>query len=71
VKTTTLLAVMALSLMSMALETTMTLIHFQGKLATSDHPLRYIADAAMPIFTVLGSWIAIQAVHRTARLFAH
>jgi hypothetical protein len=34
----------ALSLMSMALETTMTLVHFQGKLATSDHPLRYIAD---------------------------
>jgi hypothetical protein len=61
----------ALSLLSMALETTMTLIHFEGKLATSDHPLRYIADVAMPIFTVLGSWFAIQATHRTVRLFAH
>ena len=53
----------ALSLMSMALETVMTAIHFQGKLATSDHPLRYIADVAMPISTVLGSWIAITIVH--------
>jgi putative effector of murein hydrolase len=53
----------ALSLMSMALETAMTAIHFQGKLATSDHPLRYIADVAMPISAVLGSWIAIKIVH--------
>jgi hypothetical protein len=61
----------ALSLMGTVLEMTMSAIHFQGKLATSNLPLRYIADVAMPIFTVLGSWIAIQIVDRTVRLFAH
>jgi hypothetical protein len=60
----------ALSLMSIALETVMTAIHFEGKLATSHHPLRYIVDVAMPISTVLGSWIAIQFVHRTTSLIA-
>ena len=53
-----------LSLMSMALETIMTAIHFEGKLATSQHPLRYITDVAIPVFTVLGSWTAIQIVNR-------
>jgi hypothetical protein len=61
----------ALSLMSIALETVMTAIHFEGKLATSHHPLRYIVDVVMPISTVLGSWIAIQFVHRTASLIAN
>jgi hypothetical protein len=61
----------ALSLTSMALETTMTLVHFEGKLATSDHPLRYIADVAMPISAVLGSWIPLQIVNRIASRFAH
>jgi hypothetical protein len=60
----------ALSLMSMALETVMTAIH-QGKLATSDHPLRYIADVAMPVVTVLGSWIPLQIVNRIALRFVH
>jgi hypothetical protein len=55
----------ALSLMGTVLEMTMSAIHFQGKLATSNHPLRYIADVAMPGFTVLGSWIVIQIVDRT------
>ena len=61
----------ALILMSMVLETVMTAIHFQGKLATSDHPLRYIADVAMPLFTVLGSWIPLQIANRIALRFAH
>jgi hypothetical protein len=54
----------ALSLTSMALETIMTAVQFQGKLAGSNHPLRYIADVAMPVGTVLGSWIAIKIVNR-------
>lgn len=58
--------VVALSLMGAAMEMTMSAVHFEGKLATSDHPLRYIADVAMPISTVLGSWVAIQAPHRLA-----
>jgi hypothetical protein len=61
----------ALSLMGMALETVMTTIHFEGKLATSDHPLRYIADVAMPISAVLGSWIPLQVANRIALRFAH
>jgi uncharacterized membrane protein YeaQ/YmgE (transglycosylase-associated protein family) len=61
----------ALSLMGMAMETIMTAIHFEGKLATSHHPLRYFADVAMPVCTVLGSWIAVNIIHRTALLFAH
>jgi hypothetical protein len=47
------------------------LVHFQGKLATSDHALRYIADVAMPISAVLGSWIPQQAVNRIALRFAY
>lgn len=58
-------------LMGMALETIMTAVHFQGKLATSHDPLRYIADVALPVFTVLGSWIAIQIVNRIALRLAH
>jgi hypothetical protein len=58
-------------LMSIALETAMSLVHFQGKLATSNHPLRYIADGAMPIFTVLGSWTPIQIVNRVTLRLAH
>jgi hypothetical protein len=54
-------------LMGLALETTMSAIHFEGRLATSDHPLRYIADMALPIFTVLGAWLPIQVVNRTLR----
>jgi hypothetical protein len=44
-------------LISLALESAMNVVHFEGKLATSHHPLRYIADVAMPFFTVLGSWL--------------
>lgn len=57
--------VAALSLTGTALELAMSAIHFQGRLATSNHPLRYIADIAMPVATVAGSWLAI-SVFRTA-----
>jgi hypothetical protein len=60
----------ALNLMSMALETIMTAVQFQGKLATSNHPLRYIADVAMPVCTVLGSWISIEIVNRVVSAMA-
>ena len=61
----------ALSLMATALETIMTAIHFEGKLTTSHHPLRYIADVAIPVVTVLGSWIPLQIVNRIAQRLAH
>jgi hypothetical protein len=61
----------ALSLMGMAMEATMTAIHFEGQLATSHHPLRYIADVAIPVFAILGSWIPLQIANRIALQLAH
>lgn len=61
----------ALSLMGMAMETIMTAVHFEGKLATSHHPLRYIADVAIPVFAMLGSWIPLQIANRIALRLAH
>ncbi len=61
----------ALSLVGMAMETVITAAHFEGKLATSHQPLRYIADVALPVFTMLGSWIPLQIVDRIAPRPAH
>jgi hypothetical protein len=54
----------AVSLAGMAMETILTQIHFQGRLATSQHPMRYISEVGMAIFTVLGSWLTLQIVNR-------
>jgi hypothetical protein len=54
----------AVSLAGMAMETILTQIRFQGRLATSHHPMRYIAEVGMAIFTVLGSWLTLQIVNR-------
>jgi hypothetical protein len=61
----------ALSLTSTALELTMSAIHFQGRLATSNHPLRYAADIAMPVATVAGSWLAIKVFQKACALIAN
>ena len=61
----------ALSLMGTAMETIMTAVHFEGMLATSHHPLRYIADVAIPLVTMLGSWLPLQVVNRIALRPAH
>ena len=63
--------VAALSLFGMAIEAVMTAIRFEGKLATSHHPLRYLADFAMPLVTMLGSWIPLQIANRIALRLAH
>jgi hypothetical protein len=63
--------VVALSLFGMAMEAAMTAIHFEGQLATSHRPLRYIADVAMPAFTILGSWLPLQVANRFALRPAH
>ena len=63
--------VVALSLFGMAIEAVMTAIHFEGKLATSHHPLRYVADVAMPLVTMLGSWLPLQIANRIALRLAH
>ena len=61
----------AISLMAMALETILTSIHFEGQLATSHHPMRYISEAGMAISTVLGSWITLQIINRFRLVAAH
>jgi hypothetical protein len=54
----------AVSLAGTAVEMILTSIHFQGTLATSHHPMRYISEAGMAISTVLGSWVALQIANR-------
>ena len=58
-------------LFGLTLESIMTQIHFQGKLATSHHPLRYVASASIPIFTVVGSWIVLQVANRFRKTSVH
>jgi hypothetical protein len=52
-------------------ETILTQIHFQGRLATSHHPMRYISEMGMAILTVLGSWLTLQIVNRVRLMVAH
>ena len=56
--------IIAVSLTGMAMEEIITQIHFEGRLASSHHPMRYIAEVAMAVFTVLGSWIPLQIANR-------
>ena len=53
-----------ISLFGMMLEKIMTLVHFEGQLASSDHPLRYVATVGMPVFTVLGAWLPLKIISR-------
>jgi hypothetical protein len=39
-------------------------LNLEGPLATSSHPLRYVAPAGVMVLTILGSWAALQAVNR-------
>ena len=55
---------LAASFGSMIMEMTLSLLHFEGSLASSKHPLLYISIAGMAILTVLGSWITLQIVNR-------
>jgi hypothetical protein len=54
----------AVSFGGMAVEMMLSRLHFEGALASSNHPLLYISSAAMAILTVLGSWIPLQLVNR-------
>lgn len=56
--------VVAVSLTGMAMEEIISKLHFEGRFASSHHPMRYIAEVAMAIFTVLGSWIPLQIANR-------
>jgi hypothetical protein len=48
----------------------LSLVHFEGSLAKSHHPLLYISSAAIAILTVLGAWIALQIVNRSISFVA-
>jgi hypothetical protein len=63
--------VASLCLMSLALEATISALHFQGRLATASHPLRYIPDVALPIATVAGSWLAIRIAQKAFAMIAN
>ena len=54
---------------SMVLEVVRDIAHVEGSLAKSHHPLLYVLSAAMAIFTVTGSWLALQIVDRAAKRF--
>ena len=56
--------IVAVSLTGMAMEEIITQINFEGRLASSHHPMRYVAEVAMAIFTVLGSWLPLQIANR-------
>lgn len=47
---------------SQIMETMLSLVHIEGSLAKSNHPLFYVVSVAMAILTVLGSWSAIQII---------
>lgn len=49
---------------SMAMEAMLGLLHFEGSLASSHHPLLFVAAAGMAILTVQGSWLTLQVVNR-------
>ena len=48
----------------LVLEEILPLLALNGPLATSQHPMRYIAPAGMMALTLLGSWGALQIVNR-------
>jgi len=50
----------AASLVSLVMDMIRPHLHLNGSLASSQHPLLYIALAGMAILTVLGSWITLQ-----------
>ncbi len=54
---------------SMVLDVIRDIAHVEGSLAKSHHPLFYIACAGEAIFTVLGSWLALQLVERGRAIF--
>jgi hypothetical protein len=62
--------VAALGLMGSGLEAILSAMHFNGRLATSTHPLRFVVDVAIPLATVLGAWGTIHLTRRAARLLA-
>ena len=57
-------ALLAASMSGMAMEEVLQHANLQGSLAETQHPLLYVASAAMMLLTLLGSWIALWLVNR-------
>jgi hypothetical protein len=55
---------LAASVIGMGMDEMLSLMHFEGVLAKSNHPMLYILSACEGGLTVLGCWIAIQIVNR-------
>ncbi len=49
---------------SAILESVLSQLDLGGPLASSQHPLRYIASAGMMLLALLGAWIALQIASR-------
>lgn len=59
--------VIALCLVSLVIEATVSALHGQGRLASLVHPLRATADVVMPIAMVLGAWLPLQLLNSAER----
>jgi uncharacterized membrane protein YeaQ/YmgE (transglycosylase-associated protein family) len=57
-------ALLAASMSGMFMEDVLQHANLQGSLAETQHPLLYVASAAMMLLTLLGSWIALWLVNR-------
>jgi hypothetical protein len=55
---------LAVILGGLIMEEVLPRLNLGGPLATSSHPLRYVAPAGVMALTILGSWAALQAVNR-------
>lgn len=53
----------AVSFVGVGMEMILPYLHLEGSLASSQHPLVYVLEAAMAIVTVLGSWIMLQVAN--------
>ncbi len=53
----------AVSFAGAALETLLSLIHYQGAPAKSQSALLYVTSPGLAIFTVLGSWVTLQIIY--------
>ena len=59
--------VVALCLVSLAIEATVSALHGRGRLASLVPPLRTVADVVMPIAMVLGAWLPSQLLNSAER----
>jgi hypothetical protein len=52
------------SIMDVIMGTAAKYLNLEGSLAATRHPLLYVSSAAMMLFILLGSWLALQIVNR-------